>query len=228
ILPVGSGLERGLERAARRLGATPFMLLLAGFSALLSRYSGQRDLVIGTPIANRGHAELEDLIGFFVNTLALRIDLAGDPAFAELTRRVREMTLGAYARQEVPFERLVDELRSDRDLSHAPVFQVVLALQNLPESELDLAGLTLAPLELDLGRTHFDLSLFLIPQPGGGLRALAEYASDLFDAATVERLLGHFQQLLAGVVEEGGDGASLSELVLLGREEREQVLFRWN
>src|SRR6185295_14653343 len=157
------------------LTVTPFMLLLGGFAALLARYGSQSDMVVGAPIANRGRAELEDLIGIFANTLALRLDLSGDPGFDELARRVREVALGGYAHQDVPFERLVEELRPERDLSHSPVFQVMLALQNLPASDLDLAGLALSPLELDAGRTQYDLSLFLFPRSEDGLLARLEY-----------------------------------------------------
>jgi amino acid adenylation domain-containing protein len=225
-LAIEPALAARFESLARRLGVTPFMAFLAGFATLLSRYGGQDDAVIGTPVANRCRAELEDLIGFFVNTLALRVDLAGDPGFAELAGRVREMSLGAYARQDVPFERLVDELHPERSLSHSPVFQVTLALQNLPDSELDLAGLTLSPLEIDAGRTQFDLSLFLHPMPDGGLSARLYFASDLFEAATARRLLGHFHRLLEGIA--AGEDVRLSELPLLDAAEREQVLTAWN
>jgi amino acid adenylation domain-containing protein len=225
-LAIEPELTERFDSMARRLGATPFMALLAAFATLLSRYGNQDDVVVGTPVANRGRAELEDLIGLFANTLALRVDLSGDPGFGELARRVREMSLGAYARQDVPFERLVDELRPERSLSHSPVFQVVLALQNLPDSELDLAGLTLSPLEIDAGRTQFDLSLFLHPMPDGGLSARLNAASDLFDTATAHRLLGHFRRLLEGIVED--ENGPVSELPLLDGTEREQVLTGWN
>ncbi len=227
-LSLGSELEARLETMTRRLGITPFMLLLAGFGTLLSRYGGQSDVVVGTPIANRRQAELEDLIGFFVNTLALRVDLAGDPTLGELAQRVREMSLGAFAHQEVPFERLVDELRPVRVLSHSPVFQVLLALQNFPVSPLDLPGLTLSPLRFETGQTHYDLSLFLNPHAGQGGLLAVEYAADLFDAATIQRLLGHFHRLLAAVTAEGGEEVRLSALPLLGEEEREEVLHTWN
>ncbi len=225
-LAIEPGLAERFDRTARRLGVTPFMALLAAFATLLSRYGGQDDVVVGTPIANRGRAELEELIGFFVNTLALRVDLSGDPGFGELAGRVREMSLGAYAHQDVPFERLVDELRPERSLSHSPVFQVALALQNLPVSELDLAGLTLSPLEIDAGRTQFDLSLFLHPMPDGGLSARLYFASDLFDVATARRLLGHFHRSVEGIA--AGEDVRLSELPLLDAAEREQVLTAWN
>jgi amino acid adenylation domain-containing protein len=224
VATFGDGLEVRLEALSRRLGVTPFMALLAGFASLLHRYGGQTDVVVGTPIANRGHAEVEKLIGFFANTLALRVDLGGNPTFAELAGRVREMALGAYTHQDLPFEHLVGELRPDRDLSHAPVFQVVLALQNIPRSALDLAGLTLSRLELDVDQSPFDLSFFLSPQADGGLRAWVAYVPDLFEAATVQRLLGHFQRLLEGVAAEGGESVRLSELPLLAPAERAALL----
>ncbi|MFL6290862.1 MAG: amino acid adenylation domain-containing protein, partial [Thermoanaerobaculia bacterium] len=231
-LLLGHGLEERLESLGRRLGATPFMILLAAWAMLLRRYGSQDEVVVGTPIANRERAELEGVIGFFANTLALRVDLSGDPTGGELARRIRETALGAYARQDVPFERLVDELRPQRSLSFSPVFQVVLAYQNLPAAELDLAGLTLSPLDFDNGHTPFDLSLFLRPQPGaGGLLAQLVYASDLFDAATAGRMLEHFHRLLASLATDGGHAADtvrVSELPLLAEEEREQVLRRWN
>ncbi|HWN42366.1 MAG TPA: amino acid adenylation domain-containing protein [Thermoanaerobaculia bacterium] len=215
-------LESGLDAVARRLGVTPFMILLGAFATLLSRYGSQPDVVVGTPIANRGRAELEDLIGMFANTLALRVDLSGNPEFDELARRVRQVALGAYAHQDIPFERLVDELRPERDLSHSPVFQVMLALQNLPGAQLDLAGLTLSPLEFEVDRTQFDLSLFLFPRRDGGMLARLEYAADLFDSGTAERLLLHLCNLLDGIVE--APKRRLSDLPLLGAIERQELL----
>ncbi|HEY4572773.1 MAG TPA: condensation domain-containing protein, partial [Thermoanaerobaculia bacterium] len=223
-LPVGRDLVAHLETTVRRLGVTPFMALLAGFATLLSRYGGQSDVVVGTPIANRGRAELEEVIGFFANTLALRLDLRGDPGFGELARRAREVALGAYTHQDVPFERLVSELQPERDLSYSPLFQVMLSLQNLPEPDLDLPGLQVSQLELDLGRTQYDLSLFLVPDEGG-LRARLEYARDLFDAATMERLLGHLRTLLAAAVDD--PATPVSRLPLLTAGERAQ-LAAWN
>jgi amino acid adenylation domain-containing protein len=227
-LAIGSTVWERLEALARRLGVTPFMALLAGYATLLNRYGSQSDVVVGTPIANRGHAELENLIGFFANTLALRVDLSGDPGFGDLARRVRAVALGAYARQEVPFERLVEELRPERSLSHAPVFQVALALQNLPDADLDLGDVALSRFPVDSGAAQFDLSLFLNPAAKGGMVARMDYASDLFDPSTVERLLGHFHRLLEGVAAEGADSVRLSELSLLSREEHEQVVREWN
>jgi amino acid adenylation domain-containing protein len=214
-----------LEAEGRRLGVTPFMFLLAVFAALLRRYSGEEDLVVGTPIANRGRRELEELIGFFANTLALRVDAAGDPVFADLARRVRESALGAYAHQDLPFERLVDELQPERDLGHAPIFQVMFILQNAPPALLELGELTFSILEVEEGRAQFDLSLALM-EIQGEMAARLEYGSDLFDAATAERMLGHFGTLVAAAVAE--PRARLSALSLLSEEERRQVLVAWN
>ncbi|HET9225446.1 MAG TPA: amino acid adenylation domain-containing protein, partial [Thermoanaerobaculia bacterium] len=225
-LQLGNELVERLEAASRRLGVTPFMVLLSAFGTLLNRYGSQPDVVVGTPIANRGRAELEDVIGMFANTLALRVDLSGGPKFDELARRVRQVALGAYAHQDIPFERLVDELRPERDLSHSPVFQVMLALQNLPSSRLDLEGITLSPLEFEIARTQFDLSLFFFPMAEGGMLARMEYASDLFDAPTVERLLSHIRNLLEGIAENPERG--LWELPMLGSEERQELLAAGN
>jgi amino acid adenylation domain-containing protein len=164
---------------------------------------------------------LEDLIGFFANTLALRTDLHGDPSFEELAGRVREAALGAFSHQEVPFERLVDELRLERNLSHSPVFQVMLAYQNLPPAALELPSLTLSPLDFDGGRAQFDLNLTVQPEAAGPLARL-EYATDLFDAATAARLLAHLQTLLAGIADD--PARRLSELPLLTPEEHRELL----
>src|SRR5262249_1455111 len=138
---LSSELTEGLKALGRREGATLFMTLLAAFQTLLARYSGQHDIVVGTPITNRTHQELEGLIGFFLNTLALRVDLSGDPRFTELLSRVREMSLGAYAHQDLPFEKLVDELQPQRSLSYSPLFQVMFTLQTTSPGELKLDGL---------------------------------------------------------------------------------------
>jgi amino acid adenylation domain-containing protein len=219
--PLGGELERRLEAVARRLAVTPFMILLGALASLLARYGGQTDVVIGTPVANRGHAELEDLIGFFANTLALRADLQGDPSFEELALRIRETALGAFAHQEVPFERLVDELRLERNLSHSPVFQVMLAFQNLPAAALELPSLTLSPLDFDGGRAQFDLTLTVYPAAEGPLARL-EYAAELFDAATAARLLAHLQNLLAGIADD--PARRLSDLPLLAPAEQGELL----
>ncbi|HEX6903706.1 MAG TPA: non-ribosomal peptide synthase/polyketide synthase [Thermoanaerobaculia bacterium] len=218
--PVAAETAAGLRVASRRAGATTFMTLLAAFQALLSRYSGGEDAPVGSPIAGRTRSELEGLIGFFVNTLVLRIDLAGNPTFAELLERARETTLGAYAHQDLPFEKLVEELAPRRDLSYSPLFQVMLTLQNAPPRPIDLPGLRLEPLGSETGTAKFDLSLSL-REVGETLGALLEYDLDLFDEATARRIAGHFQTLLAGAAAD--PGRRLSELPLLSSAEAGQI-----
>jgi len=218
-------LAQGLLDLGRREGATPFMTLLAAFQALLHRYTGQEDIVVGSPIANRTRAETEGLIGFFVNTLVLRTDLGGDPTFRELLRRVREVTLEAYAHQDLPFERLVEALQPGRDLSHTPLFQVMLVLQNAQAQGLDLGGVTVTPLEVHNAASKFDLSLFAW-EKADGLATAVEYSTDLYDASRIERLLGHLETLLRGVV--AGPDQRLSQLPVLSAAERRQVVVEWN
>src|SRR5205814_5135824 len=157
VLPLE--LANGLHGLARREGATLFMTLLAGFTLLLSRYSGQQDLLVGTPVANRSRAEIEDVVGCFVNTLVLRADLSGNPSASEFLVRMREVCLDAFAHQDLPFDQLVDQLRPERDLSRNPVFQVMFALQNVPLPPLELPGLALDPIEVDHAAAQFDLTL---------------------------------------------------------------------
>ncbi len=214
-----------LKAVAREEGATPFMLLLAAWQTLLLRYTGGEDQVVGSPIANRTRGEIEPLIGFFVNTLVLRNDLSGDPPFRELVRRVRDTTLGAYANQDLPFERLVEELQPERDLSRNPLFQVLFALQNAPEEELELAGLTLTWQWVDTTTAKFDLMLWM-HEERGELVALLEYATDLFRPATVERMRDHLLTLLDGIAAD--PDARLSDLPLLTAPERDRILGEWN
>jgi amino acid adenylation domain-containing protein len=211
-----------LERLGRRNGATPFMVYLAAFLVLLKRLTGEADLVVGTPAANRERPEVQGLIGFFVNTLALRVGLSGDPAFPRLLSRVREASLAAWAEQEVPFEKIVEALAPERDLSRSPVFQVALGYLGNPFDLQELApGLALAVEELGTGTAKFDLTLHLRVKDGA-LEATAEYATDLFDAATVRRFLGHFQTLLEGIAAH--PEARVSELPLLSEAERAELL----
>src|SRR6185436_3911080 len=209
----------------RRGGATPFMTLLAAWSTLMSRLSGQDDVACGTPVANRTRAEIEGLIGFFVNTLVLRVDLAGDPPFAEALARVRETALAAYAHQDLPFEVLVSELQPDRDLARSPLFQVMFAVQNAPRQALALTGLDLIPLEPDSEPAKLDLMPTFDEGRSGRLQARLGYSADLFDRTTVERLLACFETL----VEEAAahPGSRLSGLALLGEAERHQILAEW-
>ncbi|HEV7586516.1 MAG TPA: amino acid adenylation domain-containing protein, partial [Longimicrobium sp.] len=223
---LGEDAPARVARVARERGATPFMVLLAAFQALLGRWSGQNDVVVGTPIANRTRPELEPLIGFFDNTLALRTDLSGDPGFGELLRRVREGTLEAYAHQDVPFEKLVDELKAERSLSHAPLFQVMLTLQNAPGGGLALGDADIAPRAADTGTSRFDLTLILADDGQGGLGGWAEYATALWDASTIRRLTRHLDALLRAAAADAD--APVSTLPLLSAEERTDVVDGFN
>src|SRR5579862_8430167 len=205
----------------QRLGATPFMSLLAVFAVLLSRVSGQVDVAVGTPSANRIRAELEGLIGFFVNTLVLRIDLAGELSFADLLARVRQVSLAAFAHQDLPFEKIVFELQPERDLSRSPLFQVMFALQDGFGSRLALPGLSLEGLPASSGVAKFDLTLSLTTGPQG-ISGTLEYKLDLFEGATAERWLRHFAALLAAAAAE--PHRRVAELPLLAAAERQQLL----
>ncbi|MBV9122341.1 MAG: amino acid adenylation domain-containing protein, partial [Planctomycetes bacterium] len=211
-LELPADLTRALKSLSRREGCTLYMVLLAAFQTLLHRYTGQEDICVGSPIAGRTRAETEGLVGFFVNTLVLRGDLSGNPSFRELLRRVRDTALGAYAHQDVPFEKLVEELQPQRDLSRSPFFQVMLVLQNAPQAALELAGLKLSPWDIDTGTAKFDLTLRLV-EGEDGLRGTLEYRTDLFEKESMARLLGHWRTLLEGIVAEPGQ--CLSELPLL-------------
>jgi amino acid adenylation domain-containing protein len=224
-LALSPPLAETLVRRSRQEGATLFMTLLAGLSALLSRYAGQDDLALGSPIAGRTRAEVEGLIGFFVNTLVLRTDLTGSPGFSTLVARVRERTLAAFSHQDLPFEKVVEAVAPERDTSRTPLFQVLFVLQNAPAGRLELPGLTLEPLDLGWEAAKFDLTLTL-SETGSGLAGSWEYDRDLFDATTVERLSGHFECLLAAAVHR--PELALADLPLLGEAEREQVRVQWN
>ncbi|HEV7216779.1 MAG TPA: amino acid adenylation domain-containing protein, partial [Chloroflexota bacterium] len=218
-------LTAQLLARCRAEGVTLYMLLLAAFQTLLARYSGQEDVAVGSPLAGRRQTELEGLIGCFVNMLVMRGDLSGDPTFAELLTRVREVTLGAYANQDIPFEHLVEALQPARSLSRNPIFQVVLALQNVPMTPLNLPDLQLSPLTLDLGTAKFDLSAFFTETPQG-LAGAMEYNTDLFTPATVARLAQHFTTLLSAVAADPQQ--RLSQLPLMTEEERQRLLEDWN
>ncbi|HEX9940916.1 MAG TPA: condensation domain-containing protein, partial [Thermoanaerobaculia bacterium] len=217
-------LADSVRWAAQREGITPFMVLLAGFQALLSRVSGQEDLAVGSPVANRNRLETEPLIGFFTNTLVLRGELAGDPAFRELLRRTRTVALGAYAHQDLPFEKLVADLSLHRDPSRTPLFQVSLALHNAPATPLTLPGLKAESLDTNTGVSRFDMTLLLRESPEGFLGPV-EYAVELFDTATVERLMEHFEALLAAAV--ANPERRISELPLMSEQEARQLLAEW-
>ena len=216
-----------VEREGR--GRTRFMVLLGAFEVLLSRWSGQDDFCVGTFIANRNRSETEGLIGFFINTLILRANLGalGDrPSFSRLLDQVRDVTLGAYAHQDLPLERLLEGVQPQRDPSRTPVFQTMLVLHNLPMPELQFAGVSLSFLRTELKKSNFDLSFWFQPHERGGLEMEVLYAADLFDRSTIQRLMGQYLRLLEAALKE--PGTPLAQLPLLGEEERRQVLTDWN
>jgi amino acid adenylation domain-containing protein len=212
----------------RREGATLFMVALAVFDVLLGRSSRQEDVVVGFPIAGRTHPALEGLIGLFLNTLALRVAVSPEVSFRDLLRQVREVTLAAYAHQEVPFEKLVGELDLERSLAHAPLFQVLLVLQNAPAAVAEmteLPGLAVRALNVEMGTAKFDL-VFNLEETAAGLSGWWLYNSDLFDATTVRRIAGQFTELVAGILAD--PDRRLADLPLLGPAERHQLLAEWN
>ena len=223
VLPIA--LTEALQALSRLEQATLFMTLLAAFQTLLYRYTGQDDILVGSPIAGRTRAETEELIGFFANTLVLRGDLSGDPPFRELLKRVREMNQGAYAHQDLPFEQIVEMLQPERDMSRNPLFQVMFVLQNTPSQTLELPGLTLQPIRTETGTAKFDLWLS-IAEGDDQLFCTLEYNTDLFEAATTARLIGHFETLLRGIVAHPEQ--RLSALPLLTEAEWQQVLVEWS
>ncbi|MBW4600745.1 MAG: amino acid adenylation domain-containing protein [Calothrix sp. FI2-JRJ7] len=198
-LQLPQSLNKALEALSQHSGVTLFMTLLSAFKVLLYRYTQQSDIVVGSPIANRNRSEIEGLIGFFVNSLVLRTNLSGNPTFQELLRRVKEVTLGAYAHQDLPFEKLVDALQLERSLSYHPLFQIAFSLQNTPVEALELPGLTFEMLEIEHCSAKLDLE-FHLWQDVEGLKVQAIYSTDLFDGATITRMLGHFQTLLESIV----------------------------
>ncbi|MDM9379457.1 amino acid adenylation domain-containing protein [Chlorogloeopsis sp. ULAP01] len=222
---LSTDLTEALKTLSRHEDATLFMTLLAGFKTLLHRYSNQEDILVGSPIANRNRNDIEQLIGFFVNTLVLRTDFTGNPTFKELLRRVRETTLEAYAHQDIPFDLLVEELQPQRNLSYAPLFQVMFILQNTPMSALEISGLTLNFLENNANTAMFDLTLDM-KETEGGLVGSLEYNTDLFDDTTIARMVEHLQTLLQGIVTNPEQ--RLSELSLLTESERHKLLVEWN
>lgn len=234
-LRIPPAIAQKLEILSQESGASLFMTLLAAFQTLLYRYTGQEDIAIGSPIANRHRSEVEGLIGFFVNSLVLRSNLSGNPTFRELLERVKNVALEAYDHQDLPFEKLVEELEPDRELSRNPLFQIAFALQNAPMQRLELPGLILEPVPFDSGSTRFDLEVHLweadhglqsLWQSDDGLNGFISYSTDLFDHDRIIRLANHFQTLLEGIV--ANPAARLSELPFLTNSERQQILVEWN
>ncbi|AFY92098.1 non-ribosomal peptide synthetase [Chamaesiphon minutus] len=234
-LQLSPHLSWALLALSQQEGVTLFITLLAAFQVWLCRYTQQEDIAIGSPIANRNRSEIEGLIGFFVNSLVLRTDLSGNPTFREVLKRVKQVALGAYTHQDLPFEKLVAELDPERSLNKNPLFQVVFALQTAPISALELPDLILSPLPFTTETTRFDLELHLWePNTQNGLWADSSdgisgfiiYSTDLFDAATIERMTGHFQTLLEGIV--ANPEHQIGYLPLLSKSELDTVLVEWN
>ncbi|MEG4340358.1 amino acid adenylation domain-containing protein [Microcoleus sp. D3_18_C2] len=244
FLQLPKQLSEALETLSQREGVTLFMTMLAAFKTLLYHYAQQEDIVVGSPIANRNRSEIEALIGFFVNSLVLRTDLSGNPTFREVLNRVKEVALGAYAHQDLPFEKLVEELHPDRALNQNPLFQVAFALQNAPGNRLELPELTLSPQQLDVGTARFDLEFHLwerSPNSSGsnqspsnklwvdsseGISGMVIYSADLFDEATITRLIGHFQTLLESIVRNPEQ--RIANLEYLSAQERYHLLVECN
>ena len=219
-------LTAGLKDLSRRHGTTLYMTLLAGWAILLARLSGQQDVVIGSPVANRGRAEIENLIGFFLNTLALRLDLSGSPSVSELLQQTKAQSLAAQRHQDIPFEQVVELAQPVRSLAHSPLFQMMFAWQNAVEARLELPGLEVQPLPSASYRVaKFDLTLSL-QAAGDTIGGVIEYASALFEAASVHRYIGYFLALLKAMVAD--DAQTIDRLPMLSEGEREQVLYEWN
>jgi amino acid adenylation domain-containing protein/non-ribosomal peptide synthase protein (TIGR01720 family) len=214
-----------LHHLSQQEGVTLFMTLLTAFNILLYRHTGQTDILVGSPIANRNRSEIQELIGFFVNILVLRNDLSGNPTFRELLCQVREVALRAYDRQDLPFEMLIEVLQPERNPSHSPLFQVMFSLENVLTDEIDLPNLKLQLTELNTSTAKFDLTLNLI-QTKAGLVSKWKYNTDLFDASTIERMSDHFQMLLAGITTN--PDRHISTLPILTDTEQQQLLFDWN
>jgi aspartate racemase len=222
---LSQGLTEEIKQFSQQQGLTLFMTLLAVFQVLLMRYSGQSEIVVGTPVANRTRGETEALIGFFVNTLALRVSLAGESNWRQLLQQVREVAVGAYAHQELPFEKLVEELQPVREMSHQPLFQVMMVLQNAPQEEMALRSLKLSAIGVDTNTAKFDLTLSL-EESSDRLYGRMEYCTDLFEAATIRRLLQHYQRLLEEMV--ANPDQRVAQAQMLTERERYQLVFEWN
>jgi amino acid adenylation domain-containing protein/non-ribosomal peptide synthase protein (TIGR01720 family) len=219
-------LTGSLKALCRKTDTTMFMVVLSALFVLLSRYTREEDIVIGTPVANRVHPDLEGILGFFVNTLALRCDLSAEPDFFELLDRVKRTCLDAYANQDVPFEHLVDALKVPRDISRTPVFQVMLVMQNVKDPvRLEMPGIAAEEVETASDMAKFDLAVILA-ESEGDLEGLVEYNTDLFDTATVERMISHFEALLSSAVEQPEQEVGL--MPMLTPVEEQTVLFDWN
>ena len=222
---ISTPLTVALRTLSRQEGVTLFMTLLAAFQILLVRYTGQEDIVVGVPLANRTHPEIEPLIGFFVNTLALRADLSGNPGIRKVLRRVRETLLEAYAHQDLPFEQIVEAVQPERSLSYHPLFQVAFASQEAPLMDMSLSGLNLELFEFEDATTRFDLELYVRDTPDG-IKGVLQYNTDLFSPATITRMLSHFLTVLTSIVADPEQ--PVATVTLLTETERDQIIHEWN
>ena len=223
-MELSAELTRALKALSQKEGVTLFMTLLAAFQTLLYRYTGQVDVVVGSPIANRNHTEIEGLIGFFVNTLVLRTDLSGNPTFRELMRRVHKVALEAYDHQDLPFEKLVEELKPERSLSHSPLFQVMIVLQNASTTAWNFNDLAVSPVRIAGETAKFDLTLSM-QERAAGLQGALQYNTDLFSPETITRMLGHWEVLLQSVVDDPNQAISFLPMVTVAEKEQ---LIKWN
>ncbi|HKG23082.1 MAG TPA: condensation domain-containing protein, partial [Blastocatellia bacterium] len=214
-----------LSRRCQQMQVTQFVWLLATLNVLLFRYTGQEDILVGTPMACRNRREIEGLIGFFVNTLVMRTELSGNPSFSDVVARVRDAALGAHAHQDLPLEKLVEQLQPGRSLNRQPLFQVVFSLQNAPMPDVKLSGLSMKMLETQRSTSKFDLLLF-VRESDEGLACSMEYDTDLFDSDTIRRMLSHFQTLLESVIRD--PNRQITEVSFLTEREREEILYGWN
>jgi amino acid adenylation domain-containing protein len=219
------GMLESFKALCRRDSTTMFMTMLAAFGTLLHRWSGQEDMLIGTPVSGRSRTELEPLIGYFSNSVVLRLALGGDPTFRELMQRVKELSLAAYSHQDLPFEKLVVEMQPDRDLSYSPMYQVMFSVGEQKDLGLDLPGLQITPIIIDRKIAKFDMTLGMT-EFHQDLMCNIEYCSALFEASTMERLANHFQNLLQGIMEN--PDRRISELPMLSPADRHKFLFQWN
>lgn len=226
MVELPAALSHALTAMSRQEGVTLFMLLLAAFKALLYRYSGQEDILVGTPVANRNWSAVEGLIGTFVNTLVLRTDLSNNPTFRELLSRVKETALAAYDHQDLPFEKLVEVLQPDRDLSRSPLFQIMFTVPNVPMPMPHIANLSVKPWFIDRGAAQFDLTLSVVDTLDQARWIAVEYNTDLFNRETIIRMLGHFQNILRDIT--GNPERRLWELSMFSSPELDQLLVAWN
>jgi len=224
ILPREIGVA--LKELARREGVTLYMILLSALDVLLHRWTGQRDVVVGTSVSNRNRAETERLIGFFINALVLRTEVIDAQPFTELLQRVREVCLGAYAHQDMPFERLVQELQPEPDPSRAPLFQVIFTMQNAPGEAMEMPGLQLRGMRTESATVKYDLTFLMGEGKDGALGVSIEYNVDLFDGTTIDRMVGHLSALLEGIAKDAS--RRVADLAMIPDDERQEVLVTWN